>query len=66
MIPAGRFGQPEAIATTVLFLASADVGYVTGTELFVHGSVAQGLSPNRDGRGHLDSAAKADAAAWLV
>jgi NAD(P)-dependent dehydrogenase (short-subunit alcohol dehydrogenase family) len=41
MIPAGRFGQPGEIATAVLFLASADSSFVTGTELFVDGGTAQ-------------------------
>jgi NAD(P)-dependent dehydrogenase (short-subunit alcohol dehydrogenase family) len=40
-IPAGRFGNPTEIATAVLFLASTDASYVTGTELFVDGGMAQ-------------------------
>jgi NAD(P)-dependent dehydrogenase (short-subunit alcohol dehydrogenase family) len=41
MIPVGRFGQPEEMATAVLFLASADSSYVNGTELFADGGTAQ-------------------------
>ena len=41
MIPAGRFGRPEEVATAVLFLASDDSSFVTGTELAVDGGIAQ-------------------------
>jgi len=41
MVPAGRFGTAEEIATAVLFLASADSSFVTGTELSVDGGLAQ-------------------------
>jgi NAD(P)-dependent dehydrogenase (short-subunit alcohol dehydrogenase family) len=34
-IPLGRIGQPGDIASAVLFLASDDSAYITGTELFV-------------------------------
>jgi NAD(P)-dependent dehydrogenase (short-subunit alcohol dehydrogenase family) len=37
----GRLGQPEEVAKAALFLASADAGYVTGTELFVSGGMGQ-------------------------
>ncbi|MBZ5602071.1 MAG: SDR family oxidoreductase [Acidobacteriia bacterium] len=41
LIPMGRIGQPEEIATAALFLASSDSSFVTGIELFVDGGTAQ-------------------------
>jgi NAD(P)-dependent dehydrogenase (short-subunit alcohol dehydrogenase family) len=40
-VPLGRLGRPDEIAKAVLFLASDDSGFVTGTELFVDGGFAQ-------------------------
>jgi len=36
-VPAGRFGEPEEVARAALFLASAESGYITGSELAVSG-----------------------------
>lgn len=39
-IPMGRMGNPEEIASTVLFLASEEAGYITGQTLHVNGGMA--------------------------
>ncbi|MBR9843310.1 MAG: 3-oxoacyl-[acyl-carrier-protein] reductase [Rhodobacteraceae bacterium] len=39
-IPAARMGSPEEIAAAVLYLASPEAGYVTGTTLHVNGGMA--------------------------
>jgi NAD(P)-dependent dehydrogenase (short-subunit alcohol dehydrogenase family) len=40
LIPRGKMGRPEEIATVALFLASDDSSYVNGTELAVDGGTA--------------------------
>jgi 3-oxoacyl-[acyl-carrier protein] reductase len=39
-IPMGRMGTPEEISAAVLYLASPEAGYVTGTTLHVNGGMA--------------------------
>ena len=41
VVPLGRLGTPDEIAKAVVFLASDDSSFVTGTELFVDGGFAQ-------------------------
>jgi NAD(P)-dependent dehydrogenase (short-subunit alcohol dehydrogenase family) len=40
-VPLGRLGTPDEVARAVVFLASEDGSYITGTELFVDGGFAQ-------------------------
>ncbi len=40
-VPLGRFETPDEVAKAVVFLASSDSSYITGTELFVDGGFAQ-------------------------
>ena len=40
-VPLGRFGTADEVAKVAVFLAANDSSYVTGTELFVDGGVAQ-------------------------
>jgi len=41
LVPMGRIGKSEEIATAALFLASDDSSFITGVELFVDGGLAQ-------------------------
>ena len=41
IIPMGRMGNPDEIASAALFLASDDSSFVTGIELFVDGGTTQ-------------------------
>ena len=38
-IPLGRLGSPDDIASAVVYLASAQAGYITGSELHVNGGM---------------------------
>jgi NAD(P)-dependent dehydrogenase (short-subunit alcohol dehydrogenase family) len=40
-VPMKRFGKPEEIASTVLFLAGPNSSYITGVEINVDGGVGQ-------------------------
>ena len=40
LIPRGKMGQPEEIATVALFLASDDSSFVNGVELSVDGGLS--------------------------
>jgi NAD(P)-dependent dehydrogenase (short-subunit alcohol dehydrogenase family) len=41
IVPLGGLDTPDEIAKAVVFLASDDSSYITGTELFVDGGFAQ-------------------------
>jgi NAD(P)-dependent dehydrogenase (short-subunit alcohol dehydrogenase family) len=41
MIPVGRVGRPEEVASAALFLASAESSFVAGAELVVDGGLSQ-------------------------
>jgi NAD(P)-dependent dehydrogenase (short-subunit alcohol dehydrogenase family) len=40
-IPLGRFGNSSEIASTVLHLASAESGFIVGTEIVIDGGMIQ-------------------------
>jgi len=40
-IPLGRFGRPDEVAKAVVFLASDEGSFITGSERFVDGGSAQ-------------------------
>jgi glucose 1-dehydrogenase len=41
-IPLGRMAQPAKIADMVIFLASGQAAYMTGTTVFLDGGIMQG------------------------
>ncbi|MDT0605910.1 SDR family NAD(P)-dependent oxidoreductase [Croceitalea rosinachiae] len=41
LVSLGRFGNPDEVASTALFLASSDSSYITGAEIPVDGGFAQ-------------------------
>nr|WP_245835359.1 SDR family oxidoreductase [Thalassospira mesophila] len=41
LIPAGRLGRPEEVASAALFLASDEASFIVGAELCVDGGMAQ-------------------------
>lgn len=43
-VPLGRFGAPEDVARSVLFLASTDASYITGADLVVDGGATVGVT----------------------
>lgn len=43
--PLGRVGTPEDVANVVLFLASDESGWMSGTEVVVDGGLLSGLAP---------------------
>ena len=46
-IPLGRAGQADEVARVVVFLASADASYLTGTEIVVDGGLTVGIPHRR-------------------
>lgn len=44
-VPLGRWGEPEEVASAILFLLSDDASYVTGSELLIDGGVTAGFYP---------------------
>jgi 3-oxoacyl-[acyl-carrier protein] reductase len=42
LVPLGRFGTPDEVASTIRFLASDDAGYITGAVIPVDGGMGMG------------------------
>ncbi len=49
-LPIGRMGEPGEVADAVMFLASAQASYITGSELVVDGGQLTGTPAPRDDR----------------
>jgi NAD(P)-dependent dehydrogenase (short-subunit alcohol dehydrogenase family) len=43
--PVGRVGTPQDVAAAILFLASAEAGFINGASLVVDGGLTAGLAP---------------------
>jgi len=41
VIPVGRIGRPEEVASAALFLASAESSFIAGAELVIDGGMSQ-------------------------
>ena len=50
MVPLGRFGDPNEIANAVLFLASDEASFITGSTLVVDGGQQAAIAAPRIGR----------------
>jgi len=50
MIPLGRIGRPEDIASAAVFLASDEAGYITGQDLLVDGGLTDSVFQGIPGR----------------
>lgn len=44
LIPVGRFGSPQEVASAVAFLASERADFITGACLMVDGGLGKGVS----------------------
>ena len=40
--PLQRFGEPEEVASVIVFLASAEAGYISGANIHVNGGLVMG------------------------
>jgi 3alpha(or 20beta)-hydroxysteroid dehydrogenase len=49
-VPLGRPGQPEDVASLILFLVSGEASYATGAEYVLDGGTVQGIATTHGGR----------------
>ena len=40
--PLGRFGEPDEVASAIVFLASGEAGYISGANIHVNGGLTMG------------------------